>query len=220
MSGRKRSSPQGADRRQQWLRSDQSARIRPWAYEELLFRSGSDQRWRTALSSLASDLAAARADLARTEEELREEVVRIAQLEALIQALTSPGGDDQATRVDERRPELPARFASVDPERSRASLERGYSLARCEGFRVESPAGEVGFVEGLRFVSRIDQPDLLEVRGGRLGRRRLLIPVEDVEEISPAEERVVVRSRPGLHDEPLRGLADRLRRALSVHAGS
>jgi hypothetical protein len=127
-----------------------------------------------------------------------------------------------AARVNETSAEPAAHITSIDLERSRASFARGHSLARCEGFRVDSLAGVVGFVEGVRFVSRIDQPDLLEVRGGRLGRQHLLIPVEDVEEISPAEERLVVRSAPGLEGDAVHGLGlvTRLRRALSAHVGS
>ena len=36
-------------------------------------------------------------------------------------------------------------------------------------------------MEGLRFLSGIDRPDLLDVRAGPLGRQRLLIPVEQAE---------------------------------------
>jgi hypothetical protein len=103
----------------------------------------------------------------------------------------------------------------ADKDDSRASLaQRSYSLARCEGFEVDSPTGPVGFVEGLRFISRIDQPDLLEVRGGRFGRQHLLIPIEQVEEVRVTEERVVVHSAPTLTGDLLGALVDRLRRAL------
>jgi hypothetical protein len=84
----------------------------------------------------------------------------------------------------------------VDPRPSRAELDRSYWLCRCEGFRVESPAGRVGFVEGLRFRSRIDLPDLLEVSAGRLGRRVLMIPVADVESVESGEELISLRADP------------------------
>ena len=96
----------------------------------------------------------------------------------------------------------------------------GPSLARCEGFEVDSPEGVVGYVEGLRFESRIDEPDLLEVRGGRFGRELVLIPVEAVEEVSLEEERIVVRSVPrGLQDSnPSSELVRVFRRALHHEA--
>jgi hypothetical protein len=96
------------------------------------------------------------------------------------------------------------------------SAERSYSLARCEGFEVDSPTGLVGFVEGLRFISRIDQPDLLEVRGGRLGRQLLLIPIEQVEEVRTAEERVLLRNVPTPTGDLLAEFVNRFRRALHV----
>ena len=69
-------------------------------------------------------------------------------------------------------------------------------MHRCEGFRVESAGREIGTVHGLRFKGSIE-PDLLEVRSGLFGRRMLLIPVEQVEELVPTEKRVVLRaSRP------------------------
>ena len=86
---------------------------------------------------------------------------------------------------------------TVDPRPTQAELARAYWLCRCEGFTVESPGGHVGFVEGLRFRSRVDLPDVLEVTAGRLGRKLLLIPISEVEEIE-SEERVLV-----LREDPL-----------------
>jgi hypothetical protein len=71
---------------------------------------------------------------------------------------------------------------------------RDYWLHRCEGFRVESPDGEIGTVRGLRFRDSIE-PELLEVRTGLFGRRVLLIPVDQVDEILPKEKRIVLRGR-------------------------
>jgi hypothetical protein len=67
-----------------------------------------------------------------------------------------------------------------------------YWLHRCEGFRVESPNGQIGKVHGLRFKGSIE-PELLEVRTGFLGHRVLLIPVERVEEILPREKLIILR---------------------------
>ena len=86
---------------------------------------------------------------------------------------------------------------TVDPRPTQAELDRYYWLCRCEGFTVESPSGHVGFVEGLRFRSRVDIPDLLEVSAGRLGRRvTLLIPVSQVERIEGEEEVLLLREDP------------------------
>jgi hypothetical protein len=42
------------------------------------------------------------------------------------------------------------------------------------------------------------EPEMLEVRAGRLGRRVLLIPVEQVERIVPEEKWVTLRASPDL----------------------
>jgi hypothetical protein len=84
-----------------------------------------------------------------------------------------------------------------DPRRS--SFGRDYWLRRCEGFRVESPAGRIGTVGGVRFGAS-SQPHVLEVRAGLLSRRLLLLPVHEVEEIIPEEERIILRASPELLD--------------------
>ena len=91
---------------------------------------------------------------------------------------------------------LAPRRAVIDLRPTQAELDRDYRLCRCEGFAVESPSGHVGFVEGLRFRSRVDLPDLLEVSAGLLGRRTLLIPVAGVETIESEEEVLVLREDP------------------------
>ena len=85
-------------------------------------------------------------------------------------------------------------MTSVDTSDPRDSAYgRDYWLHRCEGFRVESAGREIGIVRGLRFKGSLE-PDLLEVRAGLFGRRVLLIPVEQVEELVPKEKRVVLRA--------------------------
>ncbi|TML22366.1 MAG: hypothetical protein E6G28_05580 [Actinobacteria bacterium] len=128
--------------------------------------------------------------------ELHDQVVRIAGLEGRIQALRQGAPVESEEAAEEVR-------AAVDLR-----------------FEVDSPEGVVGYVEGLRFESRIDEPDLLEVRGGRFGRELVLIPVEAVEEVSLEEERIVVRSVPrGLQDSnPSSELVRVFRRALHHEA--
>jgi hypothetical protein len=69
-----------------------------------------------------------------------------------------------------------------------SSFDIDYWLSRCEGYRVESEAGKLGVVEELRFGSRLDRPDELIVRAGFLGRRRVRVPVGDVERIITREK--------------------------------
>jgi hypothetical protein len=75
------------------------------------------------------------------------------------------------------------------------TLDLDYRLCRCEGFDVDSPDGRVGVVQEVHFYSRIDRPDALAVRTGFLG-RLLMIPVDDVAEVSLRDERVVLRRVP------------------------
>jgi hypothetical protein len=211
MGRSKRSTSGRAEQTERWLGPDDGARSRPWAYEELLL--GADGADAAELDALASDLALELAELKRMQNDLYDQVVHVAELEGRIQALrrVGPVRGDGANAAGEavERPSLPA-----DPTFPRAN-PRIPSLARCEGFRVDSPHGVIGYVEGLRFVSRIDEPDLLEVRGSRFGRQLLLIPAEAIEEVLADEERLILRAIPAAtQDEHPRELVNLLRRAL------
>ena len=86
--------------------------------------------------------------------------------------------------------------------------DRDYWLCRCEGFKVDASTGRLGFVEAVRFGSRLDRPDELLVRGGVLGGRRLVIAVADVQEVIPRQQRLTVRRSPERrHDRLARLLA-------------
>lgn len=215
MARRKRNSPQRGMQKEQWLRHGDSHRDRPWAYHELLFGSWDDRERLSELRAVMDELEQERAELARVYLVLDEHLARIASLETRQQALTPEGQWEEPRRVASA-PLPHTRAAPPDTDARAASEDRSYSLARCEGFEVESPAGVIGFVEGLRFASRIDRPDLLEVRGGRFGRQLLLIPSEEVEEIRVAEERVLVRGVPEATGDLLADVVDRVRRALHV----
>jgi hypothetical protein len=205
---------QGVNEKAHWLRSDEPTRSRPWAYEELLF--GSSREGAGELGAVVEELENERGELAQLYAELNVHFGRIASLEKRLDELT-PATDQDESWLLSSRGSAHARVVA-DKDDSRAFLaQRSYSLARCEGFEVDSPAGPVGFVEGLRFISRIDQPDLLEVRGGRFGRELLLIPIEQVEDVLVTEERVVVRSAPTLTGDLLAELVDRFRRVLHLH---
>ena len=85
----------------------------------------------------------------------------------------------------------------------RLSWDHDYWLCRCEGFRVEAPTGRLGLVEAVRFGARLDRPDELLVRGGVLRNRTLVVPVSEVQEVEPRQQRLVLRCAPGQggHDQ-------------------
>ena len=82
-------------------------------------------------------------------------------------------------------------------------IDQEYWLAHCEGYRVDSDAGQLGLVDEV-CSTPTGHPDLLVLRAGRFGHRRLLVPAEEVMAVTPREERIVVRS-------PVRILASVLR---------
>jgi hypothetical protein len=213
MGRSKRRTSRAAERTERWLGSELPVRSRPWAYEELLLHGDGDNGG-GELDALASDLALELSELKRMQNDLYDEVVRVAELEGRVRALRHVG--PERTDQSAERPKEPVEHRSLpsDPALPR-EVRRIPSLARCEGFQVTSPGGILGYVEGLRFVSRIDEPDFLEVRGGRFGRELVLIPAEAVDEVDADLERLVVRAAPrgGQNDHP-RELVNLLRRAL------
>jgi hypothetical protein len=96
------------------------------------------------------------------------------------------------------------------------SWDADYWLCRCEGFSVDGPAGRLGVVEEVRFGSRLDRPDTIVVRGGLLGSRILLVPVSDVREVAPRQQRLVVAHAP---DEQGAEAIQRLRAFLATTFG-
>jgi hypothetical protein len=212
MGSSKRTSP-GGPREELWFGSEEAARSRRWAYEELLFAPDAQDETET-LTSLEAELASDLAELKRMQAELHEQVVRLAILQGQVRARR--GAADAARLPEDGDPAAEPELRSFpsDHRRPTVSGDRAGALARCEGFRVDSPAGVLGIVDGLRFVSRIDEPDLLEVRGGRFGRELALIPVEAVDEISLAEERIVVRAVPKLQYTHAHEIVDRVRSVL------
>ena len=45
-------------------------------------------------------------------------------------------------------------------------------------------------------MTRLDRPDLLLIRGGRLGTRVLLVPVTEVRDVLPRQERLILGRAP------------------------
>ena len=68
-------------------------------------------------------------------------------------------------------------------------------LRRSEGFAVETRSGRFGTVEAFRDGGGVATTDVLVVRAGRFGRRRILISVDDVAAVRPRDEVVQLRSK-------------------------
>lgn len=90
-----------------------------------------------------------------------------------------------------------AKVGPTDGGAEQAAADTGfdsdYWLAHCEGYRVDSGDGCVGFVEEIRLgAGSTDR--LLVVRAGRLGRRLLLVPAGEVAFIVPRAEQLWLRS--------------------------
>jgi hypothetical protein len=81
----------------------------------------------------------------------------------------------------------------AEPE-TRIPVDSEYWLAHCEGYRVESPGGRVGLVEEVRYLPGRDRAESLAVLAGMRGRRRLIIPVSEVQAIMPYAERLFLKS--------------------------
>ena len=70
-----------------------------------------------------------------------------------------------------------------------------YWLGHCEGFRVDGPEGRVGVVEAV--LGHEDEPTTLAVREGLFALRTVYVPIEQVADIDPRAERIVLRVEPG-----------------------
>jgi uncharacterized coiled-coil protein SlyX len=193
----KRNSSGEDRRREDWLGYGASGRARRWALEEELFGPSARRRM---LEALETDIAEEQSELARLEDDVQRQAQRIARSRARLAALRNTRSSRARLAEAVMAPSLTA-----PPERS-------YALCRCEGFQVDSPTGKVGVVEGLRYQSRIDQPDALEVRAG-WRRRLLLIPVDDVDQIFVDEGRLAVNMQPALRHDVFHELMARLRGA-------
>ena len=98
---------------------------------------------------------------------------------------------------------------------------RYYWLGQSEGFRVDSPEGRFGLVEAVMFRTRPDEPDALIVRVGVLGRKLIIVPIEDVADVTPRRERIVLRRVPDMSSgDFLTELRSRLRRLAAESAGA
>lgn len=112
---------------------------------------------------------------------------------------------------------------STSPETSlkEALGPLSYWVGRCEGFRVDSPDGRFGLVEAVMFRRRPDEPDALVVRAGVLGRRLVLVPIDDVADVVPRRKRIVLSRTPDLAaPDFVAQVRARLRRLAAEHAAA
>jgi hypothetical protein len=167
MPGRKHSS--GPPQRGQWLRRDEGPRSRPWALTEQLFGPTPAQDDPQPSS------------LAELERRLHDQAERIAELESRVALLPR---EEQA--ASNGGPQVPRRTVALRREKD----SREFWLAHCEGFLVDSPTGPVGVVESVRFGSRLDMPDEVEIRAGRLRALELVVPVAEIDAVDPEHERI------------------------------
>src|SRR6266540_661726 len=119
------------------------------------------------------------------ETELAELRAKLGTLEQELSAL------QQHSHRSDAIPQLGSAAPMIDLPRALPN-ERDYQLRRCERFAVYAGARSLGIVEGVRYQSRTDRPDVLEVRSGRFGQSLLLVSVRDVEAIDPDEQVLIV----------------------------
>jgi hypothetical protein len=73
-------------------------------------------------------------------------------------------------------------------------FDRDYWLTHCEGYRVETGEGRLGFVETVLRDENPPHDIHLAIRAGRLGRRIVLVPLSSVAFIVPRAERIWLRT--------------------------
>ena len=71
---------------------------------------------------------------------------------------------------------------------------RSYWATHCEGYRVDFPGGAHGYVEEVRHRADPDRAPLLAVRAGVLGRRVVVVPVDEIAFLVPRAERIWLKS--------------------------
>jgi hypothetical protein len=74
------------------------------------------------------------------------------------------------------------------------ALDHEYWIAHCEGYRVESHEGRLGFVDEIRENPEDPTTPLLAIRAGMLGRRILLVPADQVHVIAPRAQQIWLRT--------------------------
>lgn len=75
-----------------------------------------------------------------------------------------------------------------------ATFDLPTRLRHLEGFVVETAKGRLGTVEGFRPGGGSRSSAFMVVRAGRLGRRRMMVSVDDIAEIQARQQRIRLRS--------------------------
>jgi hypothetical protein len=70
--------------------------------------------------------------------------------------------------------------------------DENFALSHCHDFLVHDSRGRSGFVSDVRFRSRVDRPDELEVTFGRLRPRALWVPAGEVRWVSFERREIVI----------------------------
>jgi hypothetical protein len=94
---------------------------------------------------------------------------------------------------------LLALTADHPPPAQTTTAARGggeYWLGHCEGFKVQSPEGDVGIVESVVYATDAARPAYLAVTGGRLLLHTALVPCTEVISIDARQTRLGVQARP------------------------
>jgi hypothetical protein len=74
------------------------------------------------------------------------------------------------------------------------TLDHDYWIAHCEGYRVASHEGRLGFVDEVRENPADPATPLLAIRAGMLGRRILVVPADEVHMIAPRTQQIWLRT--------------------------
>jgi hypothetical protein len=187
VSGQKRRSSRRQAHDADWLGREHPVRVRRWALEEqLLGHPGSEQR-----QTLEEQLFREQLSLSRMDAALHEQMRRVAELQRRLTESPDETAGPSVTNVGS----APTAYVRA-PD---GSTDRDYWLSRCHGFHVETPTGEMGTVCGVRFGSRLDRPDLIEIVVGRLRKRLFVVPVEEIEEIWFDEQQLALSRDPRRH---------------------
>src|SRR5256885_16733898 len=112
------------------------------------------------------------------------------------------------------RATLLALTADHPPPAQPTSAARGggeYWLGHCEGFKVQSPQGEVGIVESVVYATDAAQPAYLTVTGGRVVAHTALGPCAGGVSIDARQARLDVQAKPARQSVPT-AVADGARR--------
>jgi hypothetical protein len=75
-------------------------------------------------------------------------------------------------------------------------FDEDYWRSHCHGFQARTPERGLGVIREVRFLSRLDRPDELVVCSGLFGHREEIVPVGEITEVVPYEERIYLRSAP------------------------